>query len=64
MANKHMLVSQGFRILLGVFAPYIARELKTEYGDDWWKEAVIGTLTTTRNAICLFQASGQSWWIP
>ena len=44
MANNHMQVSQGFRILLGALAPYIARELKTEFGDDWWKAAVIDTL--------------------
>jgi predicted AAA+ superfamily ATPase len=44
MANNHMQVSQGFRILLGALAPYIARELRTEFGDDWWKAAVIDTL--------------------
>ena len=44
MANNHMQVSQGFRILLGALAPYIARELRTEFGDDWWEAAVIGTL--------------------
>ena len=44
MANNHVQVSQGFRILLGALAPYIARELKIEYGDDWWKTAVIDTL--------------------
>jgi len=44
MANNHMQVSQGFRILLGALAPYIARELRTEFGDDWWKTAVIDTL--------------------
>ncbi|MGS0745921.1 DUF499 domain-containing protein [Syntrophomonas erecta subsp. sporosyntropha] len=44
MANNHTQVSQGFRILLGALAPYIARELGTEYGDGWWKTAVIDTL--------------------
>jgi predicted AAA+ superfamily ATPase len=44
MANNHMQVSQGFRILLGALAPYMARELRTEFGDDWWKAAVIDTL--------------------
>jgi len=44
MANNHTQVSQGFRILLGVLAPYIARELGTEYGDGWWKTAVIDPL--------------------
>ena len=29
MGNNHVQVSQGFRILLGAFAPYVTRELET-----------------------------------
>lgn len=44
MDNNHMLVAQGFRSLLGVFAPYIARELQMEFGKDWWRAAVMDKL--------------------
>ncbi len=44
MADNHTQVAQGFRILLGGFAPYIARELGNEFGSNWWKDAVVGTL--------------------
>jgi len=44
MGNNHVQVSKGFRTLLGALAPYVARELGIEFGDEWWKEAVIDTL--------------------
>ena len=44
MDNNHTQVSQGFRILLGAFVPYIARELGNEFGDNWWMEGVLNVL--------------------
>lgn len=44
MENNHAQVAQGFRILLGAFAPYIARELGNEFGKEWWGVAVLETL--------------------
>jgi len=45
MADNHVLVSKGFRILLGGFAPYIARELGNEFGGKrWWEEGVLNVL--------------------
>ncbi|HHY05947.1 MAG TPA: ATP-binding protein [Clostridia bacterium] len=44
MGNNHIQVSQGFRILLEVFAPYIARELGNSEGQDWWQKAVLDIL--------------------
>jgi predicted AAA+ superfamily ATPase len=44
MASNHIQVSQGFRILLGGFAPYIARELGNEFGQNWWNEAIMDVL--------------------
>ena len=44
MENNYAIISQGFRILLGVLAPYITRELENEFGDDWWDTAVLETL--------------------
>lgn len=44
MGNNHTHISQGFRILLSAFAPYIARELDNEFGQDWWMDAVIDKL--------------------
>ena len=42
--DNHAQVSQGFRILLEAFAPYIARELGNEFGNDWWNISVIDKL--------------------
>ncbi|WP_258111975.1 DUF499 domain-containing protein [Alicyclobacillus sp. SP_1] len=44
MESNHAQVTQGFRILLGAFAPYIARELGNEFGKEWWDVAVLETL--------------------
>lgn len=44
MGNNHTQISQGFRILLSALAPYIARELGNEFGQDWWNDAVIDKL--------------------
>lgn len=44
MGNNHTIVSQGFRILLKSFAPYIARELGNAFGNNWWDTAVLDTL--------------------
>lgn len=44
MVENHIHVSQGFRILLKALAPYLARELQSAFGDDWWNEAVIDKL--------------------
>lgn len=44
MANNHVQVSKGFRILLGGLAPYVARELGNEYGNDWWTKGVMDLL--------------------
>jgi predicted AAA+ superfamily ATPase len=42
--DNHAQVSQGFRILLGAFAPYIARELQNQYKEHWWQTAVLDAL--------------------
>jgi predicted AAA+ superfamily ATPase len=43
--NNHELVTRGFRILLGSFAPYIAAELKLSFGQEkWWDIGVLETL--------------------
>jgi hypothetical protein len=44
MADNHVQIAQGFRILLGAFAPYIAQELKNHYKEHWWQTAVIDAL--------------------
>ena len=44
MDNNHMQVSQSFRILLGALTPYIARELRNEFGENWWADGVINVL--------------------
>ena len=44
MGNNHVHVSQGFRILLGAFAPYVTRELENEFGSNWWSDGVLDLL--------------------
>lgn len=44
MENNHTVISQGFRYLLEALAPYIARELEIEYGENWWQIAVLDKL--------------------
>lgn len=44
MGNNHTLIAQGFRIVLGALAPYIARELGNSIGTGWWQKAVIDIL--------------------
>lgn len=44
MGENHIKVTQGFRILLGGFTPYIARELQIEFGEDWWQKGVLDVL--------------------
>jgi len=44
MESNHTKVSNGFRILRGALAPYIAHELENEFGDDWWNEAILNVL--------------------
>ena len=44
MAKNYALVQDGFRFLLESMAPYIARELSNEFGDDGWGDGVINVL--------------------
>ncbi|HHY15314.1 MAG TPA: hypothetical protein GX521_04470, partial [Firmicutes bacterium] len=44
MGNNHTHVSQGFRIVLRAMGPYLAREFRTEYGENWWNVAVLEIL--------------------
>ena len=37
-------VTAGLRTLTAVLAPYVARELRARFGDDWWKRGVLGVL--------------------
>lgn len=40
--ENYLRVTKGFDILLNALAPYIARELIREYGEDrWWQEGVL-----------------------
>ena len=44
MEANHLIISKGFRYLLAGIGPYIARELKAEYGKDWWEKGVWNVL--------------------
>jgi len=40
MKDNHLQVSEGFRMLLFAFSDYICKELKLEFGANWWTEGV------------------------
>lgn len=44
MAENHIKVTQGFRILLQGLTPYIARELRMAFGVNWWEKGVLQPL--------------------
>lgn len=44
MNENYPLITHGFRQLLTGVAPYICKELMTEYGAQWWQVAVLGKL--------------------
>ena len=44
MTSNHQRVTEGFEILTGVLGPYVCRELRARFGDDWWDHGVLGVL--------------------
>lgn len=42
--SNHQRVTEGFQILTTVLAPYVARELRAQFGDEWWSRGVLGVL--------------------
>ena len=44
MTTNHQRITDGFQILTGVLAPYVGRELRTRFGDEWWNQGVLRVL--------------------
>ena len=44
MNTNHQRVTEGFDILTGVLAPYVAQELRARYEDEWWDQGVLRVL--------------------
>ena len=42
--TNYQRVTDGLRTLTGVLAPYVAQELRTEFGPEWWSRGVLGVL--------------------
>ena len=42
--SNHQRVTEGFHILTTVLAPYVAQELRAQFGDEWWSRGVLGVL--------------------
>ena len=42
--DNYELITKGFRNVRASLAPYIARELLIEYGQDWWQTAIMAKL--------------------
>ncbi|MDD6180986.1 MAG: Swt1 family HEPN domain-containing protein [Desulfovibrionaceae bacterium] len=45
MPKNFERVSRGLHALLRVFAPYVCAAIRAAYGENWWKSAVLTTLT-------------------
>jgi predicted AAA+ superfamily ATPase len=48
MSNNNLQIQDGFRFLLFALSKYICVELKRDFGDNWWKEGVMGALADVR----------------
>ncbi len=44
MANNHAQVQEGFRVLLFALSDYVCKELKQEFGENWWMNGVMDVL--------------------
>lgn len=44
MTTNHQRVTEGFQILTEVLAPYVARELRAKFDNDWWDQGVLSVL--------------------
>src|SRR5271163_1939751 len=44
MLSNHQRVTEGFEVLTGVLAPYVAAEIRAKYGDEWWNQGVLRIL--------------------
>lgn len=44
MTTNYLRLTQGFQVLTRTLAPYVARELRVEYGENWWSRGVLGVL--------------------
>jgi len=48
MTVNHKLITESFSILRDALSIYIGRELKAEFGEQWWGQAVFETLKAER----------------
>ena len=44
MTTNHQRVTEGLEILTGVLAPWVARELRARFQNEWWDQGVLGIL--------------------
>ena len=44
MTTNYQRVTEGIEILTKVLAPYVARELRAHFGDEWWDRGVLDIL--------------------
>jgi predicted AAA+ superfamily ATPase len=45
MPSNHQRVTEGFEVLTGVLAPYLAAEIRAKYGEEWWNQCVLRVLS-------------------
>ena len=44
MTPNHQRVTEGFQILTTVLAPYVTRELQSQFSNEWWSRGVLHAL--------------------
>ena len=44
MASNHAQIQEGFRVLLFALSDYVCKEIKQEFGANWWTEGVLDSL--------------------
>lgn len=44
MADNYTLVTQGFHLLTGILAPFVAQQIKARFHEDWWQRGVLEKL--------------------
>ncbi|MDR2655522.1 MAG: DUF499 domain-containing protein [Oscillospiraceae bacterium] len=44
MASSHAQIQEGFRVLLFALSDYVCKELKQEFGANWWTQGVLDSL--------------------
>lgn len=60
MTTNHQRVTEGFQTLTEVLAPYVARELRAKYKNEWWDQGMLRVLHDNQKRD--LPAGGEDGW--